>query len=89
MSTAFYGDAAAKTWNDEGFIETTKTQNPHGWDAAFLIKATAKEVTMEELLAKKTPAQVTTANIKNAFIRQMRSRTSSRVLVNRLTDLIA
>ena len=90
-SMAYYGEAAVKTWAEEGFAETTKATN-HGWDAAFVIKSSAKEVTMEELLAKRTAAPdktVTTANIKNAFIKQMKSRTSSRVLVNRLTDLIA
>lgn len=92
MNTRFYGEAADRTWSDEGFIETTKINNQHGWDASFIIKSSAKEVTMEELLAKRTAAPdktVTTANIKNAFIKQMKSRTSSRVLVNRLTDLIA
>lgn len=87
-----YGETAQRTWSEEGFYETTKIANQHGWDAAFVIKSSAKEVTMEELLAKRTAAPdktVTTANIKNAFIKQMKSRTSSRVLVNRLTDLIA
>jgi Mg-chelatase subunit ChlD len=89
MSTNYYDAGAQKTWSEEGFIETTKHNNLHGWDAAFIIKSSAKEVTMEELLNKKTPDKVTTTNIKNAFIKQMKSRTSSRVLVNRLTDLIA
>jgi hypothetical protein len=89
MATNYYDAGAQKTWSDEGFIETTKHNNLHGWDAAFIIKSSAKEVTMEELLNKKTPDKVTTTNIKNAFIKQMKSRTSSRVLVNRLTDLIA
>jgi hypothetical protein len=88
----YHGEGAVKTWQDEGFVETTKTNNPHGWDAAFTIKASTTEVTMEELLQKKASQAdktVTTANIKNAFIKQMKSRTSSRVLVNRLTDLVA
>jgi len=92
QNVSFAGEVAVRTWADEGFYETTKSHNPHGWDAAFVIKASATEVTMEELLAKRSadPAKtVTTANIKNAFIKQMKSRTSSRVLVNRLTDLIA
>ena len=92
QNVQYAGEVAVRTWADEGFYETTKSNNPHGWDAAFVIKASATEVTMEELLAKRSadPAKsVTTANIKNAFIKQMKSRTSSRVLVNRLTDLIA
>jgi len=89
MATNYYDAASQKTWSEEGFIETTKSKNTAGWDASFIIKASAKEVTMDELLQKKGSTNVTTTNIKNAFIKQMKSRTSSRVLVNRITDLIA
>ena len=76
---------AEKCYRDEGFCVGDKKH--HTYDELFIIRGNSsiEDDDIENVLSGKT----TKASIRNAFIKTMSNKTTSRVMLNRFIDLIA
>jgi hypothetical protein len=78
-------EKAKSTYDKEGFAVADKSC--HGHDELFIIQGNAsiEDDDLDEILSDKK----SNVGIRNAFIKTMDKRTSSRVMLNRFIDLIA
>jgi hypothetical protein len=76
---------AEKMYKDEGFCVASK--KCHSYDELFIIRGNfeVEDDNVEQILSSKN----TKVAIRNAFIRTMSNKTTSRVMLNRFIDLIA
>ena len=77
-----YTDEQVASYKKEGFVSTTKA----GYTEYFIVKADSK---VENDFLDNITADASYTRIKNAFIKASSSRVNSRVLLNRVIDLIA
>lgn len=76
--------AGLETWKSDNYA--IATSDSMGWDEQYLVR-TVKVDTSDAMDAVKDTD--TTAKKKNAFLKSMRGRSTSRVVLNRFIDLIA
>ena len=76
--------AGLETWKSDNYAIATSDEM--GWDEQYLIR-TVKVDTSDAMDSVKDSD--TTAKKKNAFLKSMKGRSTSRVVLNRFIDMIA
>jgi len=77
-------DAGLETWKSDNYA--ISTNDSQGWDEQYLIRTVKVDTSdaMDQVMDSET-----TTKKKNAFLKSMKGRSTSRVVLNRFIDLIA